>query len=72
MHLESFLLDRSGKISHKQETKLAPKVFRQLREDHPQISSQREFTKAGGKNLKQDQRKTSVFLHLLQLLKVKH
>ena len=57
MHYKNFMND-TGDISHKQE-QLGDVVFRELKEKHPEISERKLFTKAGGKNLKQDQQRTA-------------
>lgn len=57
LHFGDFISDK-GSITPKQE-QLRDVVWKQLKENHPNVSSQRIFTKAGGKNLKQDRKQTA-------------
>ena len=56
---DSHFKDFMGDMTHKQQHTLAPAVFKKMKEKHESIDERRLFTKAGGKNLKQDQRTTA-------------
>ena len=53
-HFKDFM----GETTSIQEKVLRPAVFRKLREKHEEVDRMRIFSKAGGKNLRLDQRKT--------------
>jgi len=53
-HFKDFM----GETKPRQDSVLRPAVFRKLREKHEEVDRMRIFSKAGGKNLRMDQRKT--------------